>query len=213
MMHVWAQNDGMPRMNHYDLSPPNNVACLTDSSVIRCLEFPEAAFQRQRHRSWQDLEDRRGREFASRIQLDEVVYSANFPDTWDWVERAFDRSRTYITVGLHPHVCSEFIPEKVMRRSAQLLRDPAVLGVGEVGLDYYHHSQERERSLQRSYLHTLLPQVASTSKPLVIHCREHSAESSQARKDLLTILKNHLTYSTNHVYLHRFSRLRFCVCV
>ena len=77
-----------------------------------------------------------------------------------------------------------------MRRGAQLLRDPRCVGVGEVGLDYYHHTQERERSLQRSYLHTLLPQVASTSKPLVIHCRD----SSQACKDLLRILKNHLTY-------------------
>ena len=26
MMCVWAQNDGMPRANHYDLSPPNNVS-------------------------------------------------------------------------------------------------------------------------------------------------------------------------------------------
>ena len=37
MMLVWAKNDGMPHANHYDLSPPNNVACLIDMSVIRCL--------------------------------------------------------------------------------------------------------------------------------------------------------------------------------
>ena len=163
----------------------------------------DRVFQRQRYQSWQDFEDRKGREFASRIRLDEVVYSANFPDTWDWVERALDRNRTYLTVGLHPHVSSEVIPEKVMRRGAQLLRDSRCVGVGEVGLDYYHHTQERERSLQRSYLHTLLPQVAATSKPLVIHCREHTAESSQARKDLLRILTTHLT--PNHpVYVHGF---------
>ena len=29
----------------------------------------------------------------------------------------------------------------------------------------------------------------------------------------ISIMANHSTYSTNHVYLHRFSRLRFCVCV
>ena len=217
MMPLWAQNDGsMPHVNHYDMIPPNNVACLIDRSVMRCMVMaaptcvveetcnlridvqgsanparPEMVFladshvhidrvfQRQWYRSWQDFEDRRGREFASRIRFDEVVYSANFPDTCDWVERALDRRCTYLTVGLHPHVCSEVIPERVMRRGVQLLRDPRCVGVGEVGLDYYHHTQERERSLQRSYLHTLLPQVASTSKPLVIHCREHSIESSQ----------------------------------
>ena len=131
-----------------------------------------------------------------------MVYSANFANTWDWVEWALDRSRTYLTVGLHPQVCSEVMPEKVMRRGAQLLRDPRCVGVGEVGLDYYHHTQERERFLQRSNLHTLLSQAASTGKLLVIHCREHSAESSQARKDLLKIL-SHLT-PKYPVYVHGF---------
>ena len=123
MMRVWAQNYGMPHVNHYDQSPRNNVARFIDRSVMRRLvmEAPtcvleeicnlridvqgsanptrpemvfvadshvhaDRVFQRQRYRSWQDFEDRR--EFASRIRLDEVVYSANLPDTWDWVERA-----------------------------------------------------------------------------------------------------------------------------
>ena len=132
-----------------------------------------------------------------------MVYSANFANTWDWVERTLDRSRTYLTVGLHPHVCSDVMLEKVMRRGAQLPRDPRCAGIGEVGLDYYHHTQERERFLKRSYLHTLLPQAASTGKLLVIHCWEHSAESSQACKDLLKILKSHLT-PKYPVYVHGF---------
>ena len=37
MMRVWAQTDGLPRASHYDVSPPNHVACLIDRSVIRCM--------------------------------------------------------------------------------------------------------------------------------------------------------------------------------
>ena len=37
---------------------------------------------------------------------------------------------------------------------------------------------------------------------LSVQVNQYSVESSGRRQ-----------YSTNHVYLHRFSRLRFCVCV
>lgn len=73
------------------------------------------------------------------------------------------------TAGVHPHVASTWNPDAAARLEA-ILRDPAVVAVGETGLDYhYDHSP---RSDQRRAFEAQLDLAARYAKPVVIHARE-----------------------------------------
>ncbi|MGH2829868.1 MAG: TatD family hydrolase, partial [Actinomycetota bacterium] len=49
---------------------------------------------------------------------------------------AAGRDGVWATAGLHPHDADD-CPPAAMSRIAELANDPAVVGVGETGLDYY----------------------------------------------------------------------------
>lgn len=92
----------------------------------------------------------------------------------------------FAVVGLHPmYVQEEEWEEGVYE---QLLRRPKVVGIGEIGLDYYHlwaDNEEQEQDVKRQQRDLFVRQLdfaRSHHKPVVIHCRD-------AYDDLLAILK------------------------
>jgi TatD DNase family protein len=95
------------------------------------------------------------------------------------------------TVGLHPHR-AELWDDGVRARLDELLADPAVVAVGECGLDYY-----RERAGRAAQAAAFAGQVELAErhkKPLVIHTRE-------AADDTLAVLRQ----TRCAVVLHCFS--------
>lgn len=50
----------------------------------------------------------------------------------------------YATVGVHPHDAKTFKPE-VRDKLKALARDPKVVAIGEIGLDYYRDLSPREK--------------------------------------------------------------------
>ena len=97
----------------------------------------------------------------------------------------------FATAGLHPHR-AEAWGEDVRARLDELLGDPAVVAVGECGLDYY-----RERAPRAAQAAAFAGQVVLAEKhrrPLVIHTRE-------AADDTLAVLRGART----PVILHCFS--------
>jgi TatD DNase family protein len=95
------------------------------------------------------------------------------------------------TAGLHPHR-AEAWSEGVRERIDALLGDPAVVAVGETGLDYF-----RERAPRAAQAAAFAGQVVLAEKhrrPLVIHTRE-------AAEDTLAVLRGVRTA----VVLHCFS--------
>jgi TatD DNase family protein len=95
------------------------------------------------------------------------------------------------TAGLHPHR-AEAWSEAVRERLDALLGDPAVVAVGETGLDYF-----RERAPRAAQAAAFAGQVVLAEKhrrPLVIHTRE-------AAEDTLAVLRGVRTA----VVLHCFS--------
>jgi len=73
------------------------------------------------------------------------------------------------TAGVHPHVASEWSPD-VARQIGAVLSDPAVVAVGETGLDYhYDHSP---RPVQREAFAAQLALAAEVGLPVVVHARE-----------------------------------------
>jgi TatD DNase family protein len=77
------------------------------------------------------------------------------------------------TAGIHPHECAR-VPEADWAESARLAADPAVVGVGETGLDYHYDLSPRE--VQRESFRRSIRIARDVGKPLVVHVREADAD-------------------------------------
>jgi len=73
------------------------------------------------------------------------------------------------TVGIHPHECGQ-VPEADWEESARLAADPAVVAVGETGLDYHYDLSPRD--VQRESFRRSIGIARAVAKPLVVHVRE-----------------------------------------
>jgi TatD DNase family protein len=87
---------------------------------------------------------------------------------------ARERPATFAaTVGIHPHECAR-VPEADWAECESLARDPAVVGVGETGLDYHYDLSPREE--QRRSFRRSIAIARSAGKPVVVHVREADAD-------------------------------------
>jgi TatD DNase family protein len=96
-------------------------------------------------------------------------------------------------VGTHPHDASKHDAE-YESELRQLLDRPRILGVGEVGLDYYYDHSPRD--VQREVFGRMLRLSRRKDKPVVIHCRD-------AEEDTLEILSSDRVQF--HGIFHAFS--------
>ena len=86
----------------------------------------------------------------------------------------------FSTAGVHPHHASEYTDEAHAELRALLAR-PAVVAVGECGLDY--HRDFSPRPAQRRAFERQLELAVETGKPLFLHQRD-------AHGDFMAIMKN-----------------------
>jgi TatD DNase family protein len=82
-------------------------------------------------------------------------------------------------IGIHPNYCHEARPEDVARLR-ELQSDPAVVAIGETGLDYYYDFADR--ATQRRFFEAQTALALELNRPVVIHCRD-------AVDDALSVLR------------------------
>ncbi|MGH7179737.1 MAG: TatD family hydrolase, partial [Tepidisphaeraceae bacterium] len=70
---------------------------------------------------------------------------------------------------IHPNYCHEARIQDVQTIRA-LQNEPAVVGLGEMGLDYHHNFADR--GVQMQFFEAQLAVAAELGRPVVIHCRE-----------------------------------------
>jgi TatD DNase family protein len=89
--------------------------------------------------------------------------------------------RLYATAGLHPHHAADWSAahDALFRALAQ---DPALVALGECGLDYFRDLSPRPA--QRAAFEAQLGLAAELGRPLFLHQRD-------AHADFLAILRNH----------------------
>lgn len=87
----------------------------------------------------------------------------------------------YATVGYHPCDCGE-MTEADIDEMRQRAKDPKVVAVGEIGLDYYWDDVDRE--VQKHWFIRQIQVAQELKLPIVIHSRE-------AAQDTFDILKNY----------------------
>ncbi len=133
--------------------------------------------------------------------LDENTWLINVGSEKDTSRRAADYARRYPTgvfaaVGLHPgHLVAQEYEEEINGEKVKfstaaeiydeqcyfnLAREPKVVAIGEIGLDYHYKNGARSE-LQREGLLEQLGLAEKLNKPVILHCRD-------AHEDLLKIL-------------------------
>lgn len=95
------------------------------------------------------------------------------------IELCRGRQNIRCAIGVHPNYCHEVEFEQV-ERLREMQREPSVVALGEMGLDYHHNFADRLR--QRRFFEAQLQIARDVHRPVVIHCRE-------AVDDTLAILK------------------------
>lgn len=110
-----------------------------------------------------------------------------------------------VAAGIHPIEASTQTPQNLARLT-QLLADPRVVALGEVGLDYtYFHRSDRDT--QHRVFSDMLALTKKFSKPLVLHIRRDEADYA-AYDNVFSALKTEWTQPSRGKYpgvLHCFS--------
>lgn len=105
----------------------------------------------------------------------------------------------FASVGLHPtHLHSRYVDEKEGAFTSReedfdfnyykhLAEDPAVVAIGETGLDYYrmpdHVSEKEIKKKQRDVFLDHIKLAEEVGKPMVIHCRDAYDDLAKLWKD------------------------------
>jgi TatD DNase family protein len=104
----------------------------------------------------------------------------------------------YATVGVHPHDARRFA-EHHAEQICQLAQHSKVVGIGEIGLDYYRDLSPRET--QKRVLVRQLELAREARLPIITHCRD-------AWPELREIIQAHWKSSGLGGILHCFSGSR-----
>jgi TatD DNase family protein len=93
--------------------------------------------------------------------------------------------RIFATIGVHPHE-ARLAEERHYQLMESLSKNPRVIAIGEIGLDYHYDHSPRE--MQRSVFLRQCELAAAARLPIVIHCRA-SDNSTNAWDELLELLQ------------------------
>ncbi|OGS56618.1 MAG: hypothetical protein A3J79_03990 [Elusimicrobia bacterium RIFOXYB2_FULL_62_6] len=121
--------------------------------------------------------------------VDKLVEIACLPKDWPAGEKlaAAREGCVFCAFGLHPENLEEAGPE----RRAELpvwLQKKCCVALGEIGLDYWWHPEQKEEQLK--LLEDLLPLSVKFSKPVVFHTRNaKDVKAGDAYADLAAELK------------------------
>jgi TatD DNase family protein len=88
-------------------------------------------------------------------------------------------ARLFATAGLHPHHAADLSPA-VLEELRELAMSPAVVALGECGLDYYRNLAPREAQI--AAFRALLEIAVTARKPVFLHQRD-------AHSDFISILR------------------------
>ncbi len=108
-----------------------------------------------------------------------ITIATTATDARSAIEICRAHSNVRCAIGVHPNYCHE-VDESQLALIREIQSDPAVVALGETGLDYHYDFADRAR--QRRFFEAQLSLAAELSRAVVIHCRE-------AVDDCLAIIK------------------------
>lgn len=98
-----------------------------------------------------------------------ITVATDLADAQQVVVSAEAHEQVWAVVGIHPHEAGK-VTADAAARLCELATHPKVVGLGEMGLDYYYDFSDR--ASQAAVFRMQLALAGDLDLPLVIHCRE-----------------------------------------
>lgn len=95
-----------------------------------------------------------------------------------------------LAYGIHPQRISE-VTDEMIRKCDEIVRDPRVTAVGEIGLDYI--TDKERKDLQKEVFINQIETAVSLNKPILVHSRK-------AIQDTYDIMKAHPSRGLMHSF-------------
>jgi TatD DNase family protein len=140
-----------------------------------------------------------------------TVLSIGIGEGPDTMQEALELSRSYAgkpgiprilaTAGIHPHE-AQLADPAALAKLDDLLDNPDLLAVGEIGLDYYYDHSPRPQ--QKQAFAQQMELAAAKRRPIIIHCRP-SEGSSDAWDDTLEMIETAWVKTNLGGILHCFT--------
>ena len=124
-----------------------------------------------------------------------VNASSDLPSSRASVALAARRENIYAVIGVHPHEAKTYSPE-VENEIVRLSREPKIVAIGEIGLDYHYDLSPRD--VQQSVLEREIALADELGLPVVFHVRE-------AYEDFNAIIERNLNKFSHGALLHCYS--------
>jgi TatD DNase family protein len=118
----------------------------------------------------------------------------------------------YASAGIHPQEAHQATPE-ALAKLTDLARNPRILAIGEIGLDYYH-LENPPIDIQQAAFIAQMKIAAEVRKPILIHCRTSLLATPAAKQkygpadafaDLMSLIHEHWTPTGLPGVMHCFS--------
>ena len=109
----------------------------------------------------------------------------------DGLEIIYRYPEIYMTVGFHPDEVDTLTDKDIDDLDKLIITNKKIVGIGEIGLDYYHNDMNKER--QKEYFIKQLELAEKHDLPVVIHSRE-------SIQDIYDILKEHKVRGVIHCF-------------
>ena len=97
----------------------------------------------------------------------------------------------YLTIGIHPDEMKDFNEDTISYLEDLIKNNKKIIGIGEIGLDYYHNKENKEE--QKRIFKLQLDLAKKLDIPVVIHSRD-------AFQDTYDILKEYDLKGTIHCF-------------
>jgi len=111
--------------------------------------------------------------------------------SWDEVKELIETNKpVFALVGIHPEELDKVGPLSVeVKRMREILKHPKVVGIGEVGLDFYYDKEKKTKKVQIDFFRAQLELAVETGVSVAIHMREAETEMKEMLGSLNKIPK------------------------
>lgn len=154
-------------------------------------------------------------EVIQKLQEKFVKYVINPSSDMESSKRVVELSKEYenifAAVGVHPHEAEDF-ESKDLEKLRELAKNPKVVAIGEIGLDYFYDNSPRE--IQKEVFKKQLQLSVELKLPVIIHTREAMGDTF----DILNEFKGKVSgvmhcYTGSIEMAKRFMELGFYISI
>ena len=109
----------------------------------------------------------------------------------DGLEIIYRYPSVFMTIGFHPDEVDDLTDKDITDLEVLIKTNKKIVGIGEIGLDYYHNDMNKE--VQKNFFEKQIELAEKYDLPVVIHSRD-------SIQDVYDILKNHKCRGVIHCF-------------